>query len=55
VVGLTSVSLKWCKILLCLRNFNYGISVLNVAPYTFTGCCHIDPISGISEKRLNVI
>ena len=40
VVGLTrSVSLKWCKILVWLRNFNYEISVvLNLAPCNFTGC-----------------
>ena len=53
VVGLTrSVSLKWCEILLCLRNLNYGISVvLNLAPCIFTGCCHIDPVRGISALR----
>ena len=28
VVGLTSLSLKWCIILLCLRNFNYETSVV---------------------------
>ena len=39
VVGLTrSVSLKWCKILVWLRNFNYEVSVLNLAPCNFTGC-----------------
>jgi hypothetical protein len=36
----TSLSLKWCIILVCLRNFNYGISVVfNLAPCNFTGCC----------------
>ena len=40
LVGLTrSVSLKWCKILVWLRNFNSEISVvLNLAPCNFTGC-----------------
>ena len=33
------VSLKWCKILVCLRNFNCEmLVVLNLAPCTFT-CC----------------
>ena len=43
VVGLTRIlSLKWCKILQCLRNFNYGISVvLNLAPCSFTGCWEV--------------
>jgi hypothetical protein len=46
------LSLKWCKILVCLRNFNYEISVvLNLAPCTFTGCCHIDPVNGIAAIR----
>ena len=44
VVGLTRSPLKRYKIHVCLRNFNYEISiVLNLAPCTFTGCCHIDP------------
>ena len=53
LVGLTtSLSLKRCKKLLCLRNFNYEISVvLNLEPCTFTGCCHIDPVSGIQAIR----
>ena len=47
-----SVSLKWCTILVCLRNFNYEISVvLNLAPCTFTSCCHIGPVGRISAQR----
>ena len=31
--------LKWCIILVCLRNFNYEIFVvLNLEPCNFTGC-----------------
>jgi hypothetical protein len=38
-VGLTTrLPLKWYKILVCL----------SLAPCTFTGCCHIDPMNGIS-------
>ena len=29
----TSLSLKWCKILVCLRNFNYGISVVLILQF----------------------
>ena len=52
VVGLsTRLPLKRYKIHVCLRNFNYEIFVLNLAPCTFTSCCHIDPVSGISAQR----
>ena len=52
VVELTRLSLKRYKIHVCLRNFNYEISVdLNLAPCTITGCCHIDPVNGIEALR----
>ena len=52
-MGLTTrLPLKRYKIHVCLRNFNYEISVvLNLTPCTFTGCCHIDPVNGIAALR----
>ena len=53
LVGLTTrLPLKLYKTRVCFRNCNYEISVvLNLAPCTFTGCCHIDPVNGISALR----
>ena len=53
VVGLIrSLSLKWCIILVCLMNFNYGISVvLNLAPCNFHGCCRGGTLACTSEDK----
>jgi hypothetical protein len=56
MVGLTTrLPLKGYNIPVhvCLRNFNYEISVvLNLAPCTFTGCCHIIPLTGLQPKEV---
>jgi hypothetical protein len=52
VVGLPrSVSLKWCKILACLRNFNYGICCFEFGALSLAIVISI-PLEGSQPKEV---